>query len=104
MQTHADSATALGMPPGRVETPASVGAFGNSNTHYQVDCPPGMIREDDIFPAAPGDYRTVAQLFNLSSGETLIYFRHPHEGEQYRATVPETMVEVTVYRPWRVTA
>jgi hypothetical protein len=102
MLTQADTAQAVGMPPGRVETPAFGGALGDTDTHTRESIPPGNIEENDIYQSGPAEFRTVAQRVELGPGEWALYFRHPFEGHRFRVVVDELETRaVTVYRPKR---
>lgn len=98
----------MGMPPGRVESPSTGGALGDTDTHERLSVPPGSVQENDIYRAGPGDFRTVAQRIELHPSETLgeiaLYFRTPHEGIGFRVILDAYGPEVTVYRPRLVTA
>jgi hypothetical protein len=102
MMTQADTAPAVGTPPDRVETPATGGfGHGDTDTHRQVDTPPGKIRENDIFQAGR-EFRTVAQVLHYRTGEVVLYFRAPHSGRSYREHFAAGAPDVTVYRPREV--
>jgi hypothetical protein len=104
MLTQADMAQAVGTPPDRVETPATGGfGHGDTDTHREVHTPPGKICENDIYQDDAGAFRTVAlvQHYRLS-GETALYFRHPHHGAHNRVKFPAGSPDVTVYRPREV--
>jgi hypothetical protein len=100
MLTHADMATAVGMPPVEVESLDTGGALGDTDTHTCESVPPGAIEENDIYQVGPGDFRTVAQRVELGPGEWALHFRHPFDGVRFRVVVDELEVRtVTVYRP-----
>lgn len=103
MMTQADTVSAVGTPPDRVETPAPGGAFGDTSTHAEMSVPPNGIRENDIYRAGEGDFRTVSQVIELGmTGETALYFRTPHDGLGFRVVLPLGAPDVTVYRPREV--
>jgi hypothetical protein len=99
MMTQADTASAVGTPPDRVETPATGGlGHGDTDTHRQVDTPPGKIQENDIYQAGR-EFRTVSQILHYRTGEVVLYFRAPYTGRAFRVHFPAGAPDATVYRP-----
>lgn len=96
MTTQADRATALGMPPDRVESPAPA-AMPTSDTHDLMHVPPNQIRRGDIYKNC-GFYRTVSSVIEKPSGDVVVYFRSDDATAPDPVDIPDGVYAVSVWR------
>ena len=98
MTTQADRATALGMPPDRVETPALAPTGFNTHTHQLLNIPPSQIRRHDVY-LHEGLYRTVSSVIRKDRGGVAVYFRSDDGHITPPADISEGVYAVSVHRP-----